>query len=54
MGREEIVLEEVTEIKKLATRFINSIIHKETIIPSFKEGVRVQELIEGIRKNSHA
>lgn len=46
--------ERVTEIKKLATRFINSIIHKETIIPSFKEGVRVQELIEEIRRNSHA
>lgn len=42
--------ERVTEIKKLTMRFINSIIQKKELIPSFHEGLRVQELIDRIRK----
>lgn len=41
--------ERVRVVKKLTARFIDSIIHDKNIIPSFKEGVRVQELIEKIR-----
>lgn len=42
--------ERVIVIKKMAVRFINSIIYKKKFVPSFKEGLRVQELIEKIRK----
>ena len=41
--------ERVRIVKKLSSRFINSIIQKKEFTPSFKDGVRVQELIEKIR-----
>ncbi len=41
--------ERVKVVKRLAARFVNSCIQKGLMIPSFKEGVRVQELIEKIR-----
>lgn len=41
--------ERVKIVKKLAARFINACIHNRKMIPSFKEGVRVQKLIEDIR-----
>lgn len=44
--------ERVKVVKKLGQRFINAIIKKEKASPSFKEGVRVQELIEKIREGS--
>ena len=44
--------ERVKVVKKLTTRFIDSIVHNKKIIPSFSEGVRVQELIERIRANN--
>lgn len=44
--------ERVASVKKLASRFIYACINNQQIIPSFKEGVRVQELIEEIRKNN--
>lgn len=44
--------ERVQVVKKLASRFIYSIIHRKKLTPSFKEGVRVQELIEKIRNES--
>lgn len=42
--------ERVRVIKNLTDRFINSIIHKKEVVPSFNEGARVQKLIEKIRK----
>ena len=45
--------ERVIVIKKIVARFIDSIIHKKKVTPSFNEGVRVQELIEKIRINSN-
>lgn len=42
--------ERVRIVRKLAARFIKSCIQRKPIIPSFKEGVRVQELIEKVRK----
>ena len=45
--------ERVRIIKKLTTRFIESIIRKKEVTPSLHEGVRVQELIEKIRTNSY-
>ncbi|OGE30457.1 hypothetical protein A3C59_00545 [Candidatus Daviesbacteria bacterium RIFCSPHIGHO2_02_FULL_36_13] len=44
--------ERVRIVRKLATRFINSIIQEKQFIPSFNEGVRVQELIEKIRNQN--
>lgn len=44
--------ERVKTIKKLTTRFIKSIIYEKEFTPGFKAGVRVQELIEQIRKQS--
>lgn len=44
--------ERVRVVKKLATRFINSCIQRRPMIPSFKDGVRVQGLIEKIRLDS--
>lgn len=41
--------ERVKVVRKLATRFINSCISKKQMSPSFKEGLRVQELIEMVR-----
>jgi len=43
--------ERVRIVKKIAKRFINSVAHNKKFAPSFKEGVRVQELIEKIRAN---
>lgn len=43
--------ERVRIVKKLANRFIEAIVSNKKVIPSFKEGVRVQELIEKIRTN---
>lgn len=43
--------ERVRIVKKIAKRFISSIAHGKKFTPSFKEGVRVQELIEKIRTN---
>ncbi|MBI2196488.1 Gfo/Idh/MocA family oxidoreductase [Candidatus Daviesbacteria bacterium] len=43
--------ERVRIVKKIAARFIYCCAHKEQMIPSFKEGVRVQELIGKIRSN---
>lgn len=42
--------ERVKIVRKLATKFINSCTLNKIITPSFREGVRVQELIEEIRK----
>lgn len=44
--------ERVRIVKKLASRFINCCIKKRSMTPSFKEGVRVQWLIEQIRLQS--
>lgn len=44
--------ERVRIVKKLTARFIDAIIYNKKIIPSFHEGMRVQELIEKIRLNS--
>lgn len=41
--------ERVRVVKKLAARFVNACLHNKQVTPSFKEGVRVQELIEKIR-----
>lgn len=41
--------ERVKVVKKLAARFVDACIHNKQVTPSFKEGVRVQELIEKIR-----
>lgn len=41
--------ERVRLVKKIAARFIDACIHRKQITPSFKEGIRVQELIEMIR-----
>lgn len=41
--------ERVVIVKKLAVKFVNACISNKQIIPSFREGVRVQELIEKIR-----
>lgn len=45
--------ERVRVVKEIASRFIDACIHKTQVTPSFKEGVRVQELIEKIRVNSY-
>lgn len=45
--------ERVIVVKKIVARFIDSIIHKKEAIPSFKEGLRVQKLIDKIRINSN-
>lgn len=49
----EDVDERVIVVKKIVARFIDSIIHKKEVTPSFSEGVRVQKLIEKIRINSN-
>ncbi len=36
-------------VRKLAQRFVNACIHKKPMIPSFADGLRVQELIRTIR-----
>jgi len=41
--------ERVKIIKKLAIKFVDACIHNKQHVPSFREGVRVQELIEKIR-----
>lgn len=41
--------ERVKIVRKIATRFIDSCIHNKQTVPSFNEGVRVQELIERLR-----
>lgn len=42
--------ERVKIVRKIATRFVNSCISKKQMFPSFIEGLRVQELIEMVRK----
>lgn len=42
--------ERVRIVKKLASRFIQSIIHNQKFTPSFYNGVRVQELIKKIKE----
>lgn len=44
--------ERVRVVKRLAARFVNSCIAGRSMTPSFKDGVRVQELIKKIRLNS--
>ncbi|MDP3973598.1 MAG: Gfo/Idh/MocA family oxidoreductase [Candidatus Daviesbacteria bacterium] len=44
--------ERVKEVRKIAERFISSCINGNQMIPSFKEGLRIQELITAIRSNS--
>ena len=44
--------ERVKIVKKLASRFVEACIRNEQVIPSFREGLRVQELIEKIRQNN--
>lgn len=61
-GKEKIILSEekntndederVRVVKKIAKRFIEAINRKKKFVPSFKEGVRVQDLIEKIRINT--
>ena len=41
--------ERVKIVRKLASRFVEACIRHEQVIPSFREGLRVQELIEKIR-----
>lgn len=41
--------ERVRVVRNLTSRFVNSIIHNTESVPSFRDGVRVQELIEKIR-----
>jgi predicted dehydrogenase len=41
--------ERVKIVKKLAARFVDACIHKKQMVPSFVEGLRVQELIEKVR-----
>ena len=41
--------ERVKVVKKLAGRFVNACIRRKAMSPSFKDGLRVQELIEKIR-----
>ena len=41
--------ERVKIIRKLAAKFVNSCINNKQMLPSFREGLRVQELIEKIR-----
>ena len=48
-GKED---ERVKVVKKIASRFVDSIIYNKKVTPSFKEGARVQWLIEKIRENS--
>ena len=44
--------ERVEVVKKIASRFVDSIIYNKKVAPSFKEGARVQLLIEKIRNDS--
>lgn len=44
--------ERVKIVRKLASRFVEACIRNEQVIPSFREGLRVQELIEKIRQNN--
>ncbi len=44
--------ERVRVIKKIARRFITACQKKQTIVPSFHQGLRVQELIEQIKNNN--
>lgn len=44
--------ERVKTVRKLTTRFINSIIDNRQAVPSFREGVKVQQLIEKIRREN--
>jgi len=46
--------ERVKIVRKLASKFIEASLHNTQMIPSFKEGLRVQELIEKIRKDEDA
>lgn len=46
--------ERVRVVRKLAKKFVNACASKKQMTPSFAEGLRVQELIEKIRKNSIA
>ena len=41
--------ERVRIIKKIAARFVDACIYNKQFVPSFREGVRVQELMEKIR-----
>ena len=41
--------ERVRIVKKLAVKFVDACIYNKQLAPSFKEGVRVQELMEKIR-----
>ncbi len=43
--------ERVRIVRKIGDRFINACINKKSNHPSFKEGLRVQELIDKIRQN---
>jgi hypothetical protein len=42
--------ERVRVVRKIASRFVNGCIHNTPIIPSFTEGLRVQSLIQEIRR----
>jgi len=42
--------ERVKTVRKLAKRFVDACTQKKQMAPSFAEGVRVQELIETIRR----
>lgn len=41
--------ERVKIVREIAAKFVDACIHNNQLVPSFKEGVRVQELIEKIR-----
>ena len=43
--------ERVKIVRKLAKRFVEACVQHKQMIPSFREGLRVQELIEKIRKS---
>ena len=43
--------ERVKAVRKLAQRFVDACLQNKQMHPSFKDGLRVQELVEKIRKN---
>ena len=49
IGKED---ERVKIVKRIAQRFVEACLNHKQMIPSFKEGLRVQELIEKIRNES--
>ncbi len=55
VGKNDIIRKEEDErvriVRKIGDRFIDACINKEATYPSFKEGLRVQKIIEEVRAN---